>query len=490
MTLTLASVNGVTQNGSPQGPFNLSPTNNPSCTSGASGTTCTFQISAPVGTDIFVATTYTSNNGTGQALGSGSVKLSVALNSTNTASLTLAGPVASVQLFGAAFLDNGNPSPAPTNTGCGEGCAILRRAAAARRHPQYAATPAPTPSPTPVPIITSTRVFVIALDAQGNQIINPTTFDIPIQIQLSLNGLTPSTVTLTATYSGLPGEPTGNASTSNDGGTVTVYAPTDVVTLELNAGALASGGPSVVANYTPQGGGPSSSTPLVFTVLAPPPAAQFGLTATPPPMGINQSATQTITVFNTGTAATSGQIVVDDYLDTYYAGLTFNNTNGTSAVWTCSFLYGYDVECLSSTAIPAGAAAPQILVSVTPTLATNTSYEDVYVSGGNAVNQNLEAYTSPVIVSGCSGTGIALCPSSISMLGLDTDYVSVNESGYSGTFSVTAPLCSGIANVSISGSTVTVTGTAAGTCSATISDTNSNTANLPIQVTTSTVTGQ
>src|SRR5271165_2036410 len=60
MTLTLLTVNGVAVTGTAQGPYNLTPgPTNPNCVV-ATNTTCTFQISAPVGTDIFLANTYSS----------------------------------------------------------------------------------------------------------------------------------------------------------------------------------------------------------------------------------------------------------------------------------------------------------------------------------------------------------------------------------------------------------------------------------------------
>jgi hypothetical protein len=197
MTLTLLSVNGATVQATAQGPYNLVPgPTNPNCVAGTN-TTCTFQISAPVGNDIFLANTFAA--GSGAALGSGAIVLSVRQNATNTANLSLTGPVASVQLFSAATtLYNGNPVPAPSNSdesllrGGGAQAQAVHKArvaalasqstvtAGVRKPAGAAATPAPV-----APTVTTTRLFVIALDANGNQIINPTTFDVPINLVLS-----------------------------------------------------------------------------------------------------------------------------------------------------------------------------------------------------------------------------------------------------------------------------------------------------------------
>ena len=192
MTLTLVSVNGVVTSGTAQGPFNLtapSQTNvNPACTVVSNGTACTFTIIAPSGTDIFTATTFSDANAT-VPLGSGSVAFNVASNGRNTANLTLAGPVASVSLLSATTsLNNGNPMSVAVSR---DAMSTARVTTGGTRLPLDSVTPAPLPS-----AVTSSRIFVIALDAVGNQIINPTTFDIPVTITLSLNGASPNVVSL------------------------------------------------------------------------------------------------------------------------------------------------------------------------------------------------------------------------------------------------------------------------------------------------------
>jgi hypothetical protein len=74
-----------------------------------------------------------------------------------------------------------------------------RAGATASRRTATAAIVSPTPPPAG-PL--TSRIFVIALDAVGNQIINPTTFDIPIQVQLSLNGMPANSVSLNVAYAG------------------------------------------------------------------------------------------------------------------------------------------------------------------------------------------------------------------------------------------------------------------------------------------------
>jgi hypothetical protein len=407
MTMTLLTVNGVAISASAQGPYDLVPgPTNPNCVAGTN-TTCTFSISAPVGTDIFLANTYSSSNGTGQPLGSGSVLLSVKQNATNTASLDLTGPVSSVQVVSATtVLYNGNPIPAPECSDCsvarGHGAqdAQRNRAAAsssrsiAARSTTAGATRKPavtsTPPPTPGPVNNSSRIFVIALDSQGNEIINPTTYDIPINLTLSLNGLPAGDATLTVTYAGLTGEPTSPTSTSSDGGTVGVFAPSDSITLTVSGTTAAQSSPitpTVTAGYTPQGGSAQTSTPLTFDVYIPPPAPNAQVLATHiDPFTSGIAAVLTMGFTNIGTAPTSGTI----YLSSDFDGTwSYNGTGvGSDPSWNCvnnsDNPYYSEIDCSSNAVVAAGASLPLVL-NVTPS--SNTpDYNDVYASGGNAVD--------------------------------------------------------------------------------------------------------
>lgn len=427
ISFTLASVNGsAIASSTTQGPFNLvvGPTN-PSCTSGAAGTTCTLSINAPIGTDIFTATTFSSTNGTGP-LGSGAVLLSVVQNRANTANLTLTGPVQTVQLFASALtLYNGNPSPICSDCGDalhrnGRGASATHKApakTAATTVRRTQGSPVVSGTPTPVgPVASSSRIFVIATDVNGNQIINPTTFDINITLTLALNGTIPGQITLTDTYAGLPGEPAAPASTTADGGTVTVMAPSDNVTLTMSGTNTNSYAPSVTANYTPQGGTAQLSSPLVFNLDNFPPAAYIeGSASHVDPLIVGVPANLTDAYINTGTAATSGQLEADAY--TY--DLAYNGEGpGSDPSWSCTFYdggsgYG-DIQCLSNSTLAAGASLPVVL-NVTPESA-GYAYDDFYVSGGGAINSygsneaydqiNVNAVAGPLLaMSTTSSTG-------------------------------------------------------------------------------------
>lgn len=116
--------------------------------------TCTLQLAAPVGTDIYTADVYGTTDGTGTKLGSGTVKLSVLQNATNSATLSLSGQVASISLG----TDNSN-------------------------YYGYL-TAAANVTEGSVTIPTSSRIFVIALDSGGNQVIAPDTYGVPVTLVL------------------------------------------------------------------------------------------------------------------------------------------------------------------------------------------------------------------------------------------------------------------------------------------------------------------
>jgi len=253
-----------------------------------------------------------------------------------------------------------------------------------------------TPSPTPTsPVQTSSRLFVIALDAAGNQIINPTTFDIPITLTLALNGTPGSTVTLGVAYSGLSAADSGTSSPSTDGGTVTVYSPTDQITLTLTGTTTASTpyAPSVTASYTPQGGSAQTTSPLLFSVGAYPATPIYGLNFTHTNslvVGVPGDIFATVT--NTGTAASSGQIYFFAEIDN--AAINgFDTTNTT--FWNCSIEYSsttysfYYCSSNSGETIAAGSAAPPVAINVT---AASTESVDHYLDQNTDFTVNDVAY--------------------------------------------------------------------------------------------------
>jgi len=89
------------------------------------------------------------------------------------------------------------------------------------------------------PTVNSMRVFVIALDSANNVVLNPSTYDQPIQVELIYTDCCgdpdvsdPPNLTLTAAYNASvdPGGCGGNPSTSTGFTSVNVCSPSDVVT--------------------------------------------------------------------------------------------------------------------------------------------------------------------------------------------------------------------------------------------------------------------
>jgi hypothetical protein len=307
---------------------------------------------------------------------------------------------------GTTFLYNGNPF-----TGGNSSFALHRRpgtAAAARAHVanntqraaafakkairttiavgtrKLPATSFSGPFTPPGPTATSSRIFVIALDTAGNQIINPTTFDIPITLTLALNGMPAGSITLGVTYAGLTGEGA-PASTSADGGTVVVLAPSDVVTLTLSATTPSSSPfePSIAASFTPQGGTLQTTNPLSITAWIPPSAAFMVVTDSEPgPYAVNAPGDVFVTVANTGTLATSGQIEADIFLGD---GYNFNSNDvgaGSDPSWTCNNLI-FEVVCTTNAAIAMNGTLPLVL-NITPN--TTSPFFDIEVFGGSVIN--------------------------------------------------------------------------------------------------------
>jgi hypothetical protein len=248
----------------------------------------------------------------------------------------------------------------------------------------------PSPAPTVAPAATSARVFVIALDAAGNQIINPTTFDIPITLTLGLSGTPPSLVTLSVAYAGLSSTDSGTASTSADGGTITIYAPTDQVTMSISPSATngtATYAPQLTATYTPQGGSATTTAPLAFTVLAFPASAFYTATETFPALNITTPATMVESIANIGTLASSGTVSLEG--DIYGATINgFPSLNTT--FWSCtigtsdpSYSYFY-CNTNSGQNLAAKSTAPPINVSITPAVSGPGSLEYYnYLNVGN-----------------------------------------------------------------------------------------------------------
>lgn len=204
ITLTLLQTNGVATSGTVQGPFALT-ASSPGCATGANGVTCTFQIDAPIGDDIFVAQTYSTTTAAANTkLGSGAVAMTIKQNAQNTSTLTLNGPVASVVLTSAGSIILGN-----------------------------------------LPYPSSQRVFTVALDSSNNVIVNPSTFDQPVHLRLNYTGGT-SLIALTVAYA-YPNGGAASATTSASGGVVDTTSPSDTITVSVIAGQSGSQSATVTA---------------------------------------------------------------------------------------------------------------------------------------------------------------------------------------------------------------------------------------------------
>jgi len=362
--------------------------------------------------------------------------------------------------------------------------------------PVVSATPVP-----PGPVLSTSRIFVIALDAVGNQIINPTTFDIPINLLLSYNGLPAGDATLTVTYA-LPGEGTSpSQSTSVDQGSVTVLAPSDTVTLTVTgtSNVNTTFAPSVVANYTPQGGTLQTSAPLTYAVIIPVPAAVLTLTASHiDPFTSGVPATLSMLVANVGDAPTSGTIYM--YVDPGYNGnyeWSYNG-DGNDSNWSCTN-YTSEIDCYTNNVIPGGGSLP-LNFNVTPG-STTPQTSDVYMNGGGAVNGNSNIFVEDVI-NVATQTALAFstptvlfsgtCPSSTPCGFSQT--VSVSENTFVGNINLTMAACPyfalNVTSVADSGSgsypvviTPIVTGTvpSPATCTLTATDANNNTTTTSLQ---------
>ncbi len=233
IVFTLLQQNGVPLTGAPQ-TFGLTGSSS-GCTTNPNtqALTCVLPVNAPVGQDVFLAQTYSNANGTGSLTGSGAVALSVGINSTNTASIVLNAQVASVLVVtGSFYLGNYVNSQAISRRA---GTSALRQIAT---------------QGTVYPNVSSTQVFVVAVDSSGNTILNPSTYSSPVYLQLAydytdgLSGGVPMTadVTLTATYAANDPAPcTGGSATA--AGWYTSFAlcsPSDIVTASMTPNVLAS----------------------------------------------------------------------------------------------------------------------------------------------------------------------------------------------------------------------------------------------------------
>jgi hypothetical protein len=243
----------------------------PGCaTVGGGGVSCTIQLSAPVGTNIYLAEVFSTPDGSGTHIGSGAVVLTVAANTSNTATLTLAGPIATAYIA---------TSDVPLSSFYNNG-------------PTLALSPISGATYNSQTISTSARIFVVALDAQGNEIITPDTFNAPVVLTLNylqtgyqrLNSIgrspqsgpnDPTTYAQLSTTYAYPSGGVTSASTSSGQPSISVFSPADqtvITPISTSTGAIVSVTATVASAAQP--------LDLVYTIL--PGSCPSGDTGTPP----------------------------------------------------------------------------------------------------------------------------------------------------------------------------------------------------------------
>lgn len=218
------------------------------------------------------------------------------------------------------------------------------------------------------------------------------------------------------------------------------------------------------------GGGDNTSSPsnLVTTTINAAPTPNLTLVKTGPNTAtVGTNFAYSLTVNNTGTAATNGVVTVTDVLP---AGLSF--VSGTGTGWSCTAI-GQTVTCTISSAILVNASSV-ISLTVNPT-STGTVINNASVVGGgdtspspsNDVPTNIGLAPTPNLV-------ISKSVPTTGTVGTNYTYtLTVNNTGTAtttGTITVTDALPSGLIFVSGSGTgwacsgagqTVTCTGTTA-----------------------------
>jgi uncharacterized repeat protein (TIGR01451 family) len=230
-------------------------------------------------------------------------------------------------------------------------------------------------------------------------------------------------------------------------------------TLSLVVNAIGPAG-TVTNSVTASGGGatntPSASDP---TLLAQPVLA-IAKSHTGN-FSVGQPGVYTISVSNTGNAATSGTLTVVDPIP---AAFTYTSAAGTG--WTCGFA-APNLTCTSTAPIAAGASGNPITLTVgVPMSAVGTQTNSATASGGGAANT--PTASDPTVVTGAPILSIAKSHAGNFTAGqTGTFTITVGNTGNlntSGTVTVTDPLPAGLTFASASGTGWACTGGATVTC--------------------------
>jgi uncharacterized repeat protein (TIGR01451 family) len=185
------------------------------------------------------------------------------------------------------------------------------------------------------------------------------------------------------------------------------------------------------------------------------------------------NAPYTITVTNSGTGATTAQIIVTDTLP---AGLSFFSGTGTN--WINCTASGQVVTCLRNVALAAGASTTiNLLVNVDPTAPASVT-NSVSVSGGGEVTTNNNSATDPTTINQVADLTIVKTHTGNFTRGLSGTYnITVTNSGTgqtSGSYTVTDTLPAGLTPTGWSGA---ASGWGCIIASQTVTCTNSNALN-------------
>lgn len=257
--------------------------------------------------------------------------------------------------------------------------------------------------------------------------------------------------------------PTGLTFIAGTGTGWTCSASGQTVTCTTNNVILVNGGSNIILTVNPTatgtfnntanvvGGGDntSSTSNLVTTVINAAPMPNLLLVKTGPSTAtVGTNFIYTLTVNNTGTAATSGMVSVTDVIP---AGLSFVNATGTG--WTCSAV-GQNMTCTTSNQILVN-GSNAIILTVNP-LSSGTVVNNASVVGGgdsipyvsNNVITNINAAPTPNLVISKSGPATGT-------VGTNYNYtLTVNNTGTvasSGTITATDALPTGLIFVSGAG---------------------------------------
>jgi hypothetical protein len=242
---------------------------------------------------------------------------------------------------------------------------------------------------------------------------------------------------------------------SANGQTVTCVSTTPIfvngtnsVTVTVNP--LTSG--TVVNNASVLGGGDvtQATSNDVTTTINPAPTPNLIINKSGPSTGIvGNTYNYTLTVNNTGTSATSGQIAVTDALP---QGLSFVAGSGNG--WTCS-ASGQNVICTSSTAIFVNGTV-NIILTVNPTQTGTYVNIASVVGGGDNSSANSNSVTTVINPASAPSLSVTKSGPSTGTVGVNYNYTltvaNIGTSATNGQITVTDVLPTGLNFVSATGS--------------------------------------